>query len=76
MMRYEARRSFPSVVPAKRNASPTHTARSFRFGDTVDAPSQQITPVVMGPCFRRDDGESYPDRASAPSIIVTAFARP
>ncbi len=31
----------------------------------------------MGPCFRRDDNdENYPDRASAPSIIVTAFCNP
>src|SRR6266571_8241880 len=31
----------------------------------------------MGPCFRRDDNdENYPDRASAPSIMVTEFCKP
>src|SRR6266478_3355799 len=30
----------------------------------------------MGPCFRRDDEDDHADRASAPSIIATAFGRP
>jgi hypothetical protein len=43
----------------------------------ADALGKQLTPVAVGPCFRRDDnGENYPDRASAPSIIVTAFSNP
>jgi len=70
-----ARAAAPStVVPA--NAG-THTAWSFRFRDIADAFRKQLTLVVMGLCFRRDDnGESYPDRASAPSIIATAFCNP
>jgi hypothetical protein len=27
-------------------------------------------------CFRRDDDGTYPDLASAPSIIATEFAKP
>jgi hypothetical protein len=49
-------------------------ARSERHRST--AFTQQLKPVVMGPCFRRDDEENYADRASAPSIIATEFCKP
>ena len=41
------------VVPAKAG---THTREVSRCGTVADAFRQSRTPVVMGPCFRRDDG--------------------
>src|SRR5712691_9034888 len=54
----------PHVVPAKAG---THTPRRILFEKKWStALLQQLPTVVMGPCFRRDDGESRDDEPNSP----------
>jgi hypothetical protein len=45
-----------TVVPAKAG---THTPQPIDLRRLVDDFPQQQIPVVMGPCFRRDDNGVY-----------------
>ena len=47
----------PGQVSASERRSGTHTALCLRYNAMDDAIFAKLTPVAMGPCFRRDDAE-------------------
>jgi hypothetical protein len=48
---WKIRTDFPQSFPRKRGP----IRRGLKFGTMADGFLKQWTPVVMGPCFRRDD---------------------
>ena len=62
-----------SVVPA--NAG-TYTPYPTVFGNEADAFGDNQRQGLWVPAFAGTTEENYPDRASAPSIMVTALASP
>jgi len=70
----------PSRFAASPDCRPCESRNPYRevltFRTHARGSWQQPMPVVMGPCFRRDDDQCHAERASAPSIIATALGKP